>query len=59
MTTVLAYALQISGMVFLYLGYRKSNRNLMLAGAVLLWFGGGFDDFLVGVREGYTWALSA
>jgi hypothetical protein len=52
MTHTLSYLLEIVGLVLLVIGYRKANRNLMLAAALLLWFGGSFDGFVQGFLNG-------
>jgi hypothetical protein len=53
MKTFISFALEISGIIVLTLGYRKSNRNLMLLGAVLLWTGGSVNDMVHGYLAGY------
>jgi hypothetical protein len=52
MTNTISYVLEIIGLVLLVMGYRKSNRNLMLAAALLLWFGGSFNGFVSGLVDG-------
>jgi hypothetical protein len=54
MTNALSYLLEIVGLVLLVIGYRKSNRNLMVAAALLLWFGGSFNEFANGFVNGWT-----
>ncbi|VXA99630.1 hypothetical protein [Massilia sp. 9I] len=52
MSETIGYILEFTGLVLLVLGYRKSNRNLMLAAALCLWFGGGISDFVRGFLHG-------
>jgi hypothetical protein len=52
MTNTFSYILEIIGVILLVVGYRKSSRNLMAAAAVLLWFGGSFNDFVGGFTTG-------
>ncbi len=52
MSETIGYILEITGLVLLVLGYRKSNRNLMLAAALCLWFGAGISDFVRGFLHG-------
>jgi hypothetical protein len=52
MTHTLAYILEIIGVILLVTGYRKSNRNLLAVAALLLWFGGSFNDFAGGFTTG-------
>jgi len=47
-----SYLLGILGLVLLVIGYRKTNRNLLLAAALVLCFGAGFDDFSRGFMDG-------
>jgi hypothetical protein len=44
--------LEIVGLVLLVIGYQRSKRNIMLAGAILLWFGGSLGDFARGFIDG-------
>jgi drug/metabolite transporter (DMT)-like permease len=53
MQTAVGIILEVVGVVLLIVGYRKSNRNLMLLAAVLLWLGSGLDDFVLGFWDGY------
>ena len=53
MRNIISIMLEISGIIFLTIGYRKSNRNLMLLGAVLLWIGGSINDMVQGFFAGY------
>jgi hypothetical protein len=52
MTHYVSYLLEIIGLVVLVIGYRKANRNLLLAAALLLWFGGSFEGFAGGLMHG-------
>ncbi|MGI4842492.1 MAG: hypothetical protein ACRYF7_04185 [Janthinobacterium lividum] len=54
MTEVLAYLLEFTGLVLLVLGYRKSNRNLLLGAALCLWFGAGVESFVRGFLHGVS-----
>jgi hypothetical protein len=42
----------IVGLVLLVIGYRSSNRNLLLAAALCIGLGGSLDDFVLGVVGG-------
>lgn len=53
MTDALSYLLEIIGLVLLVIGYRKNNRNLLLAAAICLWLGAGVNDFVRGLIDGY------
>lgn len=48
MTDALSYVFVFVGIVIFTIGYRKSNRNLMLVGTVFLTFASGVNDFVVG-----------
>jgi len=52
MTDIIAYLLEIIGLVLLILGYRRNNRKLMLAAALCLWLGAGMSDFMRGFLDG-------
>jgi len=52
MADILSYLLEITGLVLLVLGYRRNNRNLLLAAALCLWIGGGINDFARGFLDG-------
>jgi hypothetical protein len=52
MTHYVSYLLEIIGLVVLVIGYRKANRNLLLAAALLLWFGGAFEGFTASFMHG-------
>ncbi|MFN3792351.1 hypothetical protein [Massilia sp.] len=52
MTEILAYLLEFTGLVLLVLGYRKSNRDLLLGAALCLWFGAGIEGFVRGLLHG-------
>jgi hypothetical protein len=51
---IIQAALLLFGVVFLALGYRKTNRNQMLLGAVLLVIGAGAAEFARGFGEGFS-----
>ena len=44
MKNAVAMALELIGIAFLVVGYKKSNRNFLLLGAGLLWVGGSLGD---------------
>lgn len=52
------YALEIglfiAGAVLLVIGYRKTNRNVLVAAAVLLFLAGTAGDFISGYRDGVS-----
>lgn len=52
MADIIAYLLEIIGLILLILGYRRNNRNLLLAAALCLWVGAGVDDFVRGFMDG-------
>ena len=52
MLSTFSLLLELAGLVLLILGYRKANRNLMLAAALCLWLGAGIPDFARGFLEG-------
>lgn len=52
MADFIAYTLEIIGLVLLVLGYRRNNRNLLLAAALCLWIGAGVNDFARGFMDG-------
>lgn len=52
MAEPLSYLLEIIGLVLLVLGYRRNNRNLLLAAALCLWIGAGVNDFVRGFLDG-------
>jgi uncharacterized membrane protein len=52
MIEAFSYLLEIAGVILLIIGYRKSNRNMLLAAAVLLWVGCGVPEFVEGFTEG-------
>ncbi|WP_275041321.1 hypothetical protein [Massilia sp. 9096] len=41
-------------MVLLAVGYRKTNRNLLLAAALMMWLGAGLNDFTQGFVDGVS-----
>jgi len=48
----ISIVLQLVGLVFLVMGFRKTNRNMLLGAALLLWFGAGANDFIHGFIDG-------
>ena len=60
---VLQFGLFFLGVALLVIGYRKSNRDLLLAAALLLFTPGAIDSFasgfLAGFRDARADALSA
>lgn len=52
MANAASYVLEVVGLVLLVIGYRRSNRNLLLAASLCLWFGGSLSDFVHGFMDG-------
>jgi len=52
MADILSCLLEIVGLILLVLGYRRNNRNLLLAAALCLWIGAGVNDFVRGFLDG-------
>ncbi|HDS0950625.1 TPA: hypothetical protein QDZ34_000699 [Stenotrophomonas maltophilia] len=50
----LNYVLLAAGLVMLVLGYRRSNRNLLLCAGLLLLAFNGVEDFAAGFADGYA-----
>jgi hypothetical protein len=48
----ISLVLQVLGLVFLVMGFRNANRNMLLGAALLLWFGAGANDFIHGFIDG-------
>jgi hypothetical protein len=48
----ISLVLQLLGLVFLVMGFRNANRNMLLGAALLLWFGAGSSDFVHGFIDG-------
>ena len=48
------YALLAAGLVALVLGYRRSNRNMLLCAGLLLLAFNGVEDFADGFAAGYA-----
>jgi hypothetical protein len=48
-----SYLLQLVGLILLVIGYRTSNRNLLLAAALILWIGSAVPDLVQGFNEGW------
>ncbi|WP_127564179.1 hypothetical protein [Stenotrophomonas indicatrix] len=51
---VVNYTLLAAGLVTLVLGYRRSNRNMLLCAGVLLLAFNAVEDFANGFAEGYA-----
>lgn len=49
----LVAALFIAGIVLLIVGYRKSHRNLLLAGAIVLFVSAAVQPFGEGLMQGF------
>lgn len=49
---IVEIALLVAGIAALAFGYRKNNRNWLLAAAVLLFLAGGVSEFVQGFLEG-------
>jgi hypothetical protein len=48
----ISLVLQLLGLIFLVMGFRNANRNMLLGAALLLWFGAGSSDFIHGFIDG-------
>jgi hypothetical protein len=48
----------ILGLVLLVVGYRKNDRNVLLAAAVVLLLVGGLSDFVSGFHQGFMMGRS-
>lgn len=48
----ISLAIQLLGLILLVMGFRGSNRNMLLGAALLLWFGAGSVDFVHGFIDG-------
>lgn len=55
----IALALLVLGFVLLALGYRKNNRNMLVAAALALLAAGGLPGFVAGYQDGYKGAERA
>jgi hypothetical protein len=53
MLEALSYLLQLAGLILLVIGYRTSNRKLLLAAALILWIGSGVPDMVQGFNDGW------
>jgi hypothetical protein len=53
MLEAFSYLLQLVGLILLVIGYRTSNRNMLLAAAVILWIGSGVPDMVQGFNDGW------
>ena len=51
-------ALTIIGFALLIHGYRKNDRNILLAAALILLFSVGFGDFIHGLIRGFKAGMS-
>ena len=57
-TEILHYVLTFAGLMVLGFGYRKTNRKLMLTGALVLWFGTALPDMVSDFKKGYQEEMS-
>jgi hypothetical protein len=48
----ISLAIQLLGLILLVMGFRSTNRNMLLGAALLLWFGAGSFDFVTGFIGG-------
>ena len=53
MLEAFSYLLQLVGLILLVIGYRTSNRNMLLAAAFILWTGSGVPDLVRGFSDGW------
>lgn len=53
MLEAFSYLLQLAGVFLLVIGYRHSNRNQLLAAALILWIGAGVPDIVNGFSDGW------
>jgi hypothetical protein len=53
MVSTTSLVLQLIAVGLIAYGYTKKNRNFMLAGAVVLWLGAGWSDFVRGFIDGF------
>ena len=51
-------ALFVAGLILLVAGYRRHHRNLLLCGAIVLFFSAALDPMAGGFWQGYTEARS-
>lgn len=52
----LEIALLLLGLVMLIAGYRKNNRNMLLAAAMILLLSAGIEGLVDGLSQGYSQA---
>ncbi len=50
-------ALLVAGVALLAVGYRRNHRNLLLAGAIVLFLSGAGLDFITGFADGVSGAI--
>ena len=56
---LLEIVLLVAGIVLLAIGYRRNLRNLLLAGAVVLFLSAALGSFVEGYIEGYSQSRSS
>ena len=49
----ISLAIQLLGLILLVMGFRGSNRHMLLGAALLLWFGAGSVEFVQGFIDGW------
>jgi hypothetical protein len=49
----ISLAIQLLGLILLVMGFRSTNRNMLLGAALLLWFGAGSVEFIQGFLDGW------
>jgi hypothetical protein len=52
MLDTLSLLVQLVGVILLVLGFRKSNRNMLLGAALCLWIGAGMNEMVPGFIAG-------
>jgi len=50
----LELGLAVGGFVALVVGFRRNNRNILLAAGIALFLSGALPDFVRGVQAGYS-----
>jgi hypothetical protein len=50
----ISLVIQLLGLILLVMGFRSTNRNMLLGAALLLWFGAGYFDFVNGFIGGVS-----
>lgn len=53
MLEMLSQLVQLVGVVLLVLGFRKSNRSMLLGAALCLWIGPDISDIVLGFNAGW------